>query len=162
STTAATDGAAPDPAIEIAERIRRFARGSLLPGRVVRVPVAGAPAGAPELAFYVEEGAKATSLAGLQGPTIDEIARQSDDHAEALVRANGLAGLRDGFRLTREMCSQYWDGLCPSAEAEGMEGRVAPLTGLNGDDSEGTLIGPIRQIQLTAAGSVGPFGLWQY
>jgi type VI secretion system protein ImpA len=83
-------------------------------------------------------------------------------YLEALIRERGLAGLRDGFRLTRELCERYWDGIFPSAESEGVEGRVAPLTGLNGEDGDGTLIGPIKNIAVTEGTSVGPFNLWQY
>lgn len=74
---------------------------------------------------------------------------------EALVRLNGFAGLRDGFRLARELCEQYWDGIYPLPDEEGVDTRVAPLTGLNGDDAEGTLIAPIALIPLTDKTSVG-------
>ncbi len=32
---------------------------------------------------------------------------------EALVRVDGYAGLRDGFRLARELVERFWDGLYP-------------------------------------------------
>src|SRR5262249_27117373 len=57
---------------------------------------------------------------------------------EALVRLHGFAGLRDGFRLTRELVEKHWDGLYPQPDEDGLETRLAPLTGLNGDDAEGT------------------------
>ncbi|MCE9637036.1 MAG: type VI secretion system protein TssA [Planctomycetes bacterium] len=81
---------------------------------------------------------------------------------EALVRIHGLAGLRDGFRVARELVERHWDGLWPSAAAEGVESLVAPLAGLNGDEAEGTLIGPIRALPLTDGASTGPYALWQY
>ena len=81
---------------------------------------------------------------------------------EALVRLHGLAGLRDGFRLVNRLVDQHWDGLWPSAAAEGVESLVAPLAGLNGDEAEGTLIGPIRALPLTEGASSGPYSLWQY
>src|SRR2546425_1256477 len=62
---------------------------------------------------------------------------------EALVRLHGFAGLRDGFRLARELGERYWDGLYPVPDEEGVATRVAPLTGLNGEDADGTLIAPI-------------------
>ncbi|MBI4582194.1 MAG: type VI secretion system protein TssA [Planctomycetes bacterium] len=80
---------------------------------------------------------------------------------EALVRVHGYAGLRDGFRLARELSEQSWDGLHPSA-AEGVRDRVAPLVGLNGEDRDGPLIGLIARIPVTAAGSNGPLNLVQY
>src|SRR5581483_9147750 len=68
---------------------------------------------------------------------------------EALVRLYGFAGLRDGFRLARGLIEQFWDGLYPLPDEEGLATRVAPLTSLNGDDAEGTLIAPIALVPLT-------------
>jgi len=81
---------------------------------------------------------------------------------EALARLHGFAGLRDGFRLVREMVERFWDGLYPLPDEDGLETKVAPLTGLNGSDSEGTLINPITRILLTAGQSVGPFAYFHY
>ncbi|MBX3411207.1 MAG: type VI secretion system protein TssA [Pirellulales bacterium] len=82
---------------------------------------------------------------------------------EALVRKHGYAGLRDGLRLARELVERYWDGLYPLPdEEEGLRTRVAPFTGLNGDDAEGTLIAPIKNIPITEAGSYAAFSTWQY
>src|SRR5262245_59337534 len=58
---------------------------------------------------------------------------------ESLVRRNGYAGLRDGFRLVRQLIETFWDALYPTPDEEGMTTRVAPLTGLNGDEADGTL-----------------------
>ena len=74
---------------------------------------------------------------------------------EALVRLHGFAGLRDGFRLARELVEKYWDGLYPQPDEDGLDARLAPLTGLNGDDAEGTLPVPIARVPLTEATSVG-------
>src|SRR5262249_9519457 len=74
---------------------------------------------------------------------------------EALVRLHGFAGLRDGFRLARGLVENYWDGLYPRPDEDGLETRVAPLTGLNGDDAEGTLLVPIARVPFTEATSVG-------
>lgn len=81
---------------------------------------------------------------------------------EALTRLHGFAGLRDGFKLARELVAQFWDNLYPLPDEEGVATRVAPLTGLNGDDSEGTLIVAINQVPLTEGSSVGPFAQYQY
>jgi type VI secretion system protein ImpA len=83
-------------------------------------------------------------------------------YVEALVRRHGIAGLRDGFRLARELCERYWDGLFPQPDEEGLATRVAPLTGLNGDDAEGTLIAPIRGVPLTGGRSSHVWGAWEY
>ena len=81
---------------------------------------------------------------------------------EALVRQKGFPGLRDGFRLARELIERFWDDLYPRPDEDGLETRIAPLTGLNGDDAEGTLIGPITQVPLTQGSNVGPFAYHHY
>jgi type VI secretion system protein ImpA len=81
---------------------------------------------------------------------------------EALVRLHGFAGLRDGFRLARELVEHYWDGLFPMPDEDGLETRVAPLTGLNGDDAEGTLLVPIARVPITAATSIGRLDCTHY
>lgn len=81
---------------------------------------------------------------------------------EALVRLHGFAGLRDGFRLARELLTRFWDSCYPVKE-DGVEERVAPLAGLNGQDAEGTLIVPIRNVAITEGSSVGPpFASWHF
>src|SRR5262249_52989601 len=37
---------------------------------------------------------------------------------EALLRRHGFAGLRDGFRLAREMFEKYWDAIYPLQNPE--------------------------------------------
>ena len=74
---------------------------------------------------------------------------------EGLCRTHGFAGLRDGFRLARGLVEQFWDGLYPTPDEEGVATRVGPLTGLNGEDSEGTLIAPINRIPLADSASLG-------
>jgi len=109
---------------------------------------------------------------------------------EAMVRLEGFAGLRDGFRLTRELVEKYWDNLYPLAEApelarekelkakpnltpeekeelqtlneENRSTRLAPLIGLNGHESDGTLLAPIARVPITDVTSVGQFALAQY
>jgi type VI secretion system protein ImpA len=82
--------------------------------------------------------------------------------AEGLLRLHGFAGLRDGFRLARELVERYWDDLYPLPDEDGVVTRVAPLTGLNGDDAEGTLIAPIAKVPLTEGDSTGPFAYHHY
>ena len=74
---------------------------------------------------------------------------------EALCRTQGFAGLRDGFKLAREFVDRYWDNLYPTPDEEGIATRLAPLTGLNGDDAEGTLIAPINRIPFTESSNLG-------
>jgi type VI secretion system protein ImpA len=51
---------------------------------------------------------------------------------EALAKEHGLAGMRDGLRLLRELQERFWDSLHPEIEDGDLEGRVVPLEWLNG------------------------------
>lgn len=79
---------------------------------------------------------------------------------EALLRAEGYAGLRDGFALARGLVERFWDNLYPAPDEDGIATRVGPLTGLNGESADGTLIQPVRKVPLTL-GDI-PYSLWQY
>jgi type VI secretion system protein ImpA len=109
---------------------------------------------------------------------------------EAMIRLEGFAGLRDGFRLAREFVEKYWEGLFPIADAaevarekelktrtdltpdekeelatlteENRSTRLAPLIGLNGLESDGTLLAPIARVPITDMTSIGQFALAQY
>ena len=81
---------------------------------------------------------------------------------EAMLRLHGFAGLRDGFRLIGELVALDWDGVYPAPGEEGIEGRVASLSGLNGIEGEGTLIVPIRRTSLTDGEGDHRLALWQY
>ncbi len=82
---------------------------------------------------------------------------------EALVRLKGFAGLRDGFRLARELVERYWDGLYPvNQEGDTPESRFSHILYLSGIDAPGTLIVPVRKIALTEATSQGSFNLTHY
>jgi type VI secretion system protein ImpA len=50
---------------------------------------------------------------------------------EALVKRYGFPGLRDGFRLIRELQGRFWDALYPEIEDSDLETRAAPLVWLN-------------------------------
>src|SRR5262245_58450938 len=81
---------------------------------------------------------------------------------EALVRTDGFAGLRDGFRLTRSLIERYWDTLYSLEDEEGIATKVAPLTGLNGLDGDGTLIQPIKKVPITKPGANGAYATYHY
>lgn len=81
---------------------------------------------------------------------------------EALVRLQGFAGARDGFKLTRQLIESYWDAIYPMPDEDGVVTRIAPLEGLNGSDAEGTLPQPIMEIPITEGTDQGPFSCWQY
>ncbi|MDG1048595.1 MAG: type VI secretion system protein TssA [Planctomycetota bacterium] len=79
---------------------------------------------------------------------------------EALARTHGFGGLRDGFRLARELVERFWDEMYPMPDEYGMETRVAPLVGLNGSGGGGVLLSPIARIPITQGSDQGPFAKW--
>jgi len=79
---------------------------------------------------------------------------------EALLRTDGFAGLRDGFRLARHLVESFWDELYPQPDEDGLETKVAPLTGLNGAGAQGTLSAPIARVPITDSRSVPPIATW--
>ena len=81
---------------------------------------------------------------------------------ESLVRFHGFAGLRDGFSLVAALVRTHWEGLYPHEDEDGLETKIAPLTGLNGEGADGTLIHPIRQIPLTEPGDLGALAYWHH
>jgi len=72
---------------------------------------------------------------------------------EAQLRLRGFAGLKDAFALTAELVNQFWPTLYPEPDEEGIETKVAALSGLNGESSEGTLIRPLRLQPITQVGA---------
>lgn len=82
---------------------------------------------------------------------------------EALFRRNSFAGLRDGYRLAREMIEKYWDDIYPLPDEEdGLATRIAALVGLNGEDGPGTLEEPLNNAIVTEGSSCGPFRVWEF
>ncbi|MBM3982447.1 MAG: hypothetical protein FJ304_19695 [Planctomycetes bacterium] len=74
---------------------------------------------------------------------------------EALCRVHGFAGLGDGFKLARGLAEAFWDGIHPRPDEDGLATTLGPLSGLNGDDAEGTLIAPINRVGITDSASHG-------
>lgn len=83
-------------------------------------------------------------------------------YIEALCRLKGFSGLAFGFELAAELISAFWDDLYPTPDEGDLSERLAPLIGLNGIDSEGSLIMPIKAIYITDGSSFGPFSIWEY
>ncbi len=81
---------------------------------------------------------------------------------EALLRSDGLNGLDAGCRLMTGLVETFWDDLFPQPDEDGIATRVAPVGGLNGQGSEGTLTQPIRKLALFDRPSGEPFRFWQY
>jgi type VI secretion system protein ImpA len=84
--------------------------------------------------------------------------------AEALVRVDGLPGLADAAEVIAGLCDRFWDQGFPGLETEdGLEDRAAPIGGLSGEGSDGTLMVSIRRYPLfqRADGSDGDLFTWQ-
>jgi len=74
---------------------------------------------------------------------------------EAALQLNGLAGLRDGLRLTRRLVRDYWDDLAPQFDPSDPETRCAPLENLLNDSEHGPrLPAAIRSLTLLHAGDL--------
>ncbi|MGF1693221.1 type VI secretion system protein TssA [Photobacterium kagoshimensis] len=83
-------------------------------------------------------------------------------YIEALIRTYGYAGLNHGFMVAKLLIEQFWDGLYPWPDEDGVETRVAPLIGLNGIEGEGTLLMPISCIPITEFDGDRAYALWEY
>lgn len=81
---------------------------------------------------------------------------------EAYVRSHGLIGLAAGVRLITGLSEQYWDDVFPLPDDYGMETRVAPVTGLNGHDGNGSLRQPLFQLKLFDRPDGTSLALYQY
>jgi type VI secretion system protein ImpA len=78
---------------------------------------------------------------------------------EGLLRIHGFAGVRDGFRIARELIEAFWDELYPLPDEEGIATRVGPLAGLNGVESDGVLVNPLLNLPITVAGGMRAMSL---
>ena len=81
---------------------------------------------------------------------------------EGLIRLHGFRGMHDGFKLLSEMIDQYWEDLYPEPDEDGIETKVLPITGLNGESGEGTLLAPMRNTPLAGEYDDQPFTYWEY
>lgn len=81
---------------------------------------------------------------------------------EALVRLDQAPGLRDGFRLARELIDRYWDGLYPPL-SEGIAERVKSLADLAaGPSGGGVLDDAIHQIVIADSKQHGEYRYIQH
>ncbi|HVJ51870.1 MAG TPA: type VI secretion system protein TssA [Aliidongia sp.] len=82
---------------------------------------------------------------------------------ESLVRSDGLTGLAAGARVLEGLVKRFWnDGLFPLPDEDGIEGRVAPVAGLNGQGGDGTLMQPLRKLEMFARPDGTPVAFWQF
>eukprot|EP01037_Dinobryon_pediforme_P015260 gene15260-15408_t len=82
---------------------------------------------------------------------------------EALIRSDGLAGLAAGAMLIEGLAKNFWDnGVFPLPDEDGISTRVAPITGLNGQGGDGTLVQPLRKVALCRRPSGEMLQFYQY
>jgi type VI secretion system protein ImpA len=82
---------------------------------------------------------------------------------EALVRLDGMPGLALGSTVIADLTAGLWDsGLHPQPDEDGIETQVAPITGLNGQGNDGTLMQPLRKCELFPGPDGEPVTFWQY
>jgi type VI secretion system protein ImpA len=81
---------------------------------------------------------------------------------EALVRSHGLSGLAAGAQVMAGLAEKYWDAVFPLPDDYGMETRVAPVTGLNGRDGNGSLIQPLYMTTLFNRADGSPVPYYQF
>jgi type VI secretion system protein ImpA len=81
---------------------------------------------------------------------------------EAMVRQHGLPGLTAGALLMRGLAERFWDGVFPLPDEDGIVTRVAPVTGLSGAESDGTLMPALRRLPLFNRPDGSPFGWWEW
>jgi type VI secretion system protein ImpA len=80
---------------------------------------------------------------------------------EGLTRVHGFAGLSRGFEIATALIEAFWPDLYPLADEDGVQTTLAPLTGLNGERNNGTLITPINCIPLLTHHDI-QLASWQY
>jgi type VI secretion system protein ImpA len=105
----------------------------------------------------------------VRGIALKALAEQTKDLeiaawlTEALVRQDGTAGLTAGISLLAGLVEGFWSSdLYPMPDEDGIVTRVAPITGLNGEGGDGTLMQPIRKLMLFERPDHGPVSYWQY
>ncbi|GGF34656.1 type VI secretion protein [Aliidongia dinghuensis] len=82
---------------------------------------------------------------------------------ESLVRCDGLAGLVVGAELLRGLVERFWErNLFPPPDEDGLEGRLAPIAGLDGEGGNGALLQPLRKLVMFERGDGTPVSFWQF
>jgi type VI secretion system protein ImpA len=83
--------------------------------------------------------------------------------AESLTRHDGLAGLAQGAAIIAGLIEQFWDnGLLPAEDPDDPEGRLIAITGLSGQDRDGSLLQPLRMTILFELDDGTPITFWEY
>jgi type VI secretion system protein ImpA len=112
--------------------------------------------------------ALASEWKGVQEQCLSILSEQTKDVevlawlAEASVRLNGFHGLADVLVLMDRMIQTYWGSIYPLPDEDGINATLFPLTGLNGDNGEGTLVMPIRMAPLLVNSDGEAFCAWDF
>jgi type VI secretion system protein ImpA len=83
---------------------------------------------------------------------------------EALIRTDGIAGVRDGFILADRLVESMWDDLHPRIDPDdpdSLEDRLAAFNGLDGGAQPGTLARFFLQLPVTASNGLDDFLAYQ-
>ncbi len=84
-------------------------------------------------------------------------------YTEALVRSDGVVGLAAGAMLIDGLVKNFWDaGVFPLPDEDGISTRVAPIIGLNGRGSDGTLVQPLRKVSMCRRPTGDPLYFYQF
>lgn len=81
---------------------------------------------------------------------------------EASIRLEGFSGLAQSLNLAAQLIQSYWGQLYPLPDEDGIQATLYPLSGLNGDNGEGTLIMPIRMSPFMYTHEGEPILVWDY
>lgn len=81
---------------------------------------------------------------------------------EASIRLEGFQGLAQSLDLADQLIRKYWGNLYPRPDEDGIQATLYPLSGLNGDNGEGTLIMPIRMAPFMYSAEQEPVLVWDY
>lgn len=81
---------------------------------------------------------------------------------EAALRLHHLGGFTAGALLMAGLVERFWEALHPLPDDEGMATRVAPVTGLNGQGRDGTLVQPLGRLILFKRRDGRLLSYWEY
>ena len=82
---------------------------------------------------------------------------------EGLVRSDGLSGLTVGAQALAGLIGGFWsNGLHPAPEDDDIWATLAAVSGLSGQDRDGTLIQPLRNTELFELPDGTPVTFWLY
>ncbi len=114
-------------------------------------------------------GAMPTPWNTVHGLAVEALSLHSKDIevacwlTECLTRKQGLGGLADGVAVVAGLIGRFWDeGLFPAAEADDPEARLIAVTGMSGQDRDGSLLQPLRKAVLFTRQDGSPVTFWEF